>query len=83
METTGKVGMSISVGNAQTLASGTASYGTTWWPFGPAYVPYYEPYVSWPWYVPVTPTECAGDVHVFPCPHCAKCKCGKAAKVSG
>ena len=24
------------------------------------------------------PRECSGDVHVFPCPHCATCKCGKA-----
>lgn len=21
---------------------------------------------------------CHGDVHYFPCPHCDKCKCGKA-----
>ena len=26
----------------------------------------------------VGPTQCAGDVHVFPCPHCALCKCGQA-----
>lgn len=24
------------------------------------------------------PTECRGDVHVFPCKHCGQCKCGKA-----
>lgn len=24
------------------------------------------------------PEECSADVHVFPCPHCEKCKCGKA-----
>ena len=27
--------------------------------------------------------ECAGDVHVFPCPHCKKCKCGQAIKAKG
>lgn len=32
----------------------------------------------WPW--PVAQTECSGDIHVFPCPHCNKCKCGKAIK---
>lgn len=24
------------------------------------------------------PRECSGDLHVFPCPHCDKCKCGAA-----
>lgn len=24
------------------------------------------------------PQSCADDVHVFPCPHCDKCKCGAA-----
>jgi hypothetical protein len=24
------------------------------------------------------PADCAGDVHVFPCAHCNKCRCGKA-----
>ena len=49
----------------------------------------YWPYTSWPytsypsvWVTPysypVTPVECSGDVHVFPCPHCDKCKCGHA-----
>lgn len=36
----------------------------------------------WPsnYYLHVTqpPTVCCDDVHVFPCPHCDKCKCGKA-----
>lgn len=44
----------------------------------------------WPWYpntgavttgyvhVTETPRECSGEVHVFPCPHCEKCKCGAA-----
>lgn len=31
--------------------------------------------------VPEPPRECSGDVHVFPCPHCDKCKCGGATKV--
>ena len=28
--------------------------------------------------VTTTPQVCAGEVHVFPCPHCKKCQCGKA-----
>lgn len=24
------------------------------------------------------PEDCSDDVHVFPCPRCAICKCGKA-----
>lgn len=24
------------------------------------------------------PTVCTGETHVFPCPHCDKCKCGQA-----
>ncbi len=33
-----------------------------------------------PWQiVTAAPTVCAGDVHVFPCPHCRRCRCGKAA----
>jgi hypothetical protein len=44
-------------------------------------------YDQWPWqqtvYYPYQqfqspPAFCSGDVHVFPCPHCDKCKCGKA-----
>lgn len=40
----------------------------------------YYPTAVWPysWYVPQPPTVCCGDVHVFPCPHCDKCKCGAA-----
>ena len=37
---------------------------------------YYVPYTQ----ILVTPTDCSGDVHVFPCPHCNKCKCGGATK---
>lgn len=42
--------------------------------------------LSWlTWYYPprvevTTPRDCAGDIHVFPCPHCDKCKCGGATK---
>jgi len=25
-----------------------------------------------------TPTECSGEVHIFPCQKCGECKCGKA-----
>lgn len=48
------------------------------------YQPYQPPAQTWyvaPWIV-ATPTDCAGIAHVFPCPHCNKCKCGKAQKVS-
>jgi hypothetical protein len=40
----------------------------------------YWPYQTTPtyYYSTITPVECAGDTHVFPCPHCDKCKCGKA-----
>jgi len=31
-------------------------------------------YNTWP----APPTECGGDVHVFPCSRCMTCKCGKA-----
>lgn len=36
-----------------------------WWP---------QQYI----YTTVQPQICSGDVHVFPCPHCEKCKCGAA-----
>lgn len=32
------------------------------------------------WYPVYAPTDCCGDIHVFPCPHCNRCKCGKARK---
>ena len=38
---------------------------------------------SWQWLNPVEPTNCSGDIHVFPCPHCDKCKCGQAVKTEG
>ena len=47
------------------------------WPFTVTY-PYqqtqYVPYQQ----LTIAPTVCSGDMHVFPCPHCEKCKCGKA-----
>lgn len=37
------------------------------------------PYVQAPqWHVTLPPQMCSGEVHVFPCPHCATCKCGAA-----
>lgn len=45
------------------------------------YWPYHQYW--YPVYQPVTPTQCAGDIHVFPCPHCATCKCGGAEKRDG
>jgi hypothetical protein len=35
-------------------------------------------YPQWNLTVPQPPTECSGDVHVFPCQRCNTCKCGKA-----
>lgn len=47
-------------------------------------VPYWQQTV-YPYYYAVTqpPRECSGDVHVFPCPHCEKCKCGQATVKRG
>lgn len=43
-----------------------------------AYPAYQNPYAGY-WHIgPTTPTECSGDVHVFPCKKCRDCKCGKA-----
>ena len=44
-----------------------------WGPFRQGQIPYQQiqPF-------PNPPSLCFGDVHVFPCPHCEKCKCGKA-----
>lgn len=35
-------------------------------------------FTQWPSHPPSPPTHCSGEVHVFLCPHCDKCKCGKA-----
>lgn len=35
-------------------------------------IPYYYSLCNTP------QTACSGEVHVFPCPHCEKCKCGQA-----
>lgn len=45
------------------------------WPYGQT--GYTHPSVYY-YHTVTPPVECAGDVHVFPCPHCEKCKCGKA-----
>jgi hypothetical protein len=60
------------------IYNGTQTVGTggvTIWP----YVQQWPTQSSWVWSYPETPRECSGDVHVFPCPHCDKCKCGKAS----
>ena len=65
--------------SAPTLTVGGTAVGyyepTTWfYPYsypGPAV--YY-------WPSPSVATQCGGEVHVFPCPHCDKCKCGGATK---
>lgn len=46
--------------------------------YQPWNIGYYYPY---PVTVTEKPRECSGEVHVFPCPHCAKCKCGATTKV--
>lgn len=50
--------------------SNCIDYGQYTWP--------YSNYWPSTWTVIESPRECSGDVHVFPCPHCDKCKCGKA-----
>lgn len=60
--TTGGAGC-ITTGNIQFYPSGQPWYG----------YPNYQ-YL----YTTVAPTECSGDVHVFPCAKCKECKCGKA-----
>lgn len=42
------------------------------------YWPYDTSNCLWYSYPTAPPTVCLGDVHVFPCPHCDKCKCGAA-----
>ena len=59
-------------GNAHIVGNGTGDAWPQTWPYYVQYPAYYQ---SAP-----TPVECSGDVHVFPCPHCDKCKCGKARK---
>jgi len=63
-------------GQMAPTTSGNITIGSTdWWPYGQT--GWIQPSIS---YYPynVAPVECSGDVHVFPCPHCEKCKCGKA-----
>lgn len=53
------------------------------WPIGdwqPSnYSPYY-PSQTYYYQTVIPPTDCYGEIHVFSCPRCAKCKCGKATK---
>lgn len=49
-----------------------------YWPWNGLTGTYVPPPTVWYYHTVPTPVECAGDVHVFPCPHCEKCKCGKA-----
>lgn len=51
----------------------TSDYWPTTWPNTSAF--YYHTIEP--------PRECSGEVHVFPCPHCEKCKCGKATVKRG
>ena len=64
----------------QTTETTTAGNGLIIWPDysnGGTTVTY-----PWQWsYVhPEPPRVCSGDVHVFACPHCDKCRCGAAVK---
>jgi len=52
----------------------TTTSGSVYEPWGTGYV---TPSVYY-YHTVTPPVECSGDVHVFPCPHCEKCKCGKA-----
>lgn len=58
----------------------TTNGGTTagdYWPWLQQPNTYVPPSVYY-YHTTLPPVECSGDVHVFPCPHCEKCKCGKA-----
>lgn len=57
-----------------TLTTGNVSI----WPYDHTFYPQTLPATTGYWHVVESPRECSGDVHVFPCPHCATCKCGKA-----
>lgn len=69
--------------NEELMTNGVVplTVGNTWpgWPGWPGFPidSWASPfYVSWPWYI--TPNDCTGDIHVFPCPTCGTCKCGAA-----
>lgn len=55
---------------AQTITTGNCTIGD--------YYPWVQNPNTWYYHTVHAPVECSGDVHVFPCPHCEKCKCGKA-----
>lgn len=71
--------MSTAAPMTQTITTGGGYWADGVWHayFGDTvYQPYY-------WHVVEPPRDCAGDVHVFPCPHCDKCKCGAATVKRG
>lgn len=61
-------------GMAQTITTGGALQNCTidYWPYDQR-----QNYFN-QFYIRREPAECSAGVHVFPCPHCDKCKCGKA-----
>lgn len=64
----------LTVGNVSVWPNGDNWY----YPYGQ--YPYGLGNYYWHTVTPVVPTQCSGEVHVFPCPHCDKCKCGGATK---
>jgi hypothetical protein len=60
------------------LTTTTGNAGSCWPFIGDYCQPSYPTTTTWITTAPVVPQDCSGDVHVFPCPHCDKCKCGKA-----
>jgi hypothetical protein len=56
----------------QTMTVGGTYFPNSNWPYTS------WPYITYPSVYVSAPVECSGDVHVFPCPHCDKCKCGAA-----
>ena len=64
--------------NIQYWTTGNIQY----WPYQPTVYPSVYPQVVTV-YTNALPTECADDVHVFPCAKCGECKCGKARIAKG
>ena len=67
---------------AQTITTGSAMPVYDHWPWSPNSGTYQNPSVYY-YHTVTPPVECSGDVHVFPCPHCEKCKCGAATVKRG
>jgi hypothetical protein len=66
-------------GREMPLPGLTTTTGTAYWPYiGDYYQPAHPMTTGWITTIPAPPQECSGEVHIFPCPHCDKCKCGKA-----